>query len=1346
MSTRNLGQTDAVTISFVKETDGARQVYDALDLSFTTRIHQDYEIIVTVCSDDTVQDAFKTERCFNVGEWYAVEIRFHEHNKLMYLQGVCTGWQATGQYANEYEIHQLTLKSELYPLFTNQRSGVYYGGSLKDVIQKGLIELCQKQNLTPHIHFENKLTQKPEIAYPAQLSLTQYLESDMAFILRQMREFGAWFNVYHPLTLPYNTEPNNLASQKITVTLGDDNSAFVRYHDALKVLHNAESQGDGFYEIKVNIGGTALGTVEGIFYDEITGKTLTTTAKIPAGQANRVLKYTLPQTVLTEDQMHYQTQVVADSLSLRQQCLSGNFQGLFIQAGNIIKIDDETFDLNGEYLLVEVSYQFSKIKDNQDALYQQTHSFKAHPLNLSYHPELVDADGQEPEIYRRPKYQGVMPGIFALTQGSYTVTPDALGSIPLWFPYNYWYTCQGQTCRYTRVISQANQGGKSGVSFPYYQDTEFVLMFVNGDLDRPVIKGTAANNLTGHLHNQSVQKRSALALPQGQHLVYSNVPGDQNFLKYGATHNEGSDETHMLLSNYPDVQMPGAKKLDYQQATTQSYERVTGNNFLHQAGGNQMIRTDDGKVPPKTYLLIQLCDQSNSAQTSNKPILTSYLSNVTADLIVTQSSGQVSKLSDQATDPTLNYACKILVANNPTDIANLKSVDVTLNHKNTENPQEAVNAISLNSKPILPNNILHLESADWQNNKTTDSDGNVYYTVYIVLLPPPLLFNFRQGFYAANKALPEDQQSLYQATQQFFSTETYEGNIQETLSADQLAFYQNQGQNILIFIHGFHVGFGQYPSNFIQTTDSNIQIQGNFTLYRTQNFIKNRYGNSNNPQLSQTDLLYGTGAHNWLITMEYNLNTAFGFDDQDYSKYTRILGVTWQGNPSDPVNYMAAVPMSEFAAQKTFALVQQLSKAGIKVELMAHSLGSAVLARTLDLCGQNGIKVQHAHLWQPAIPDNAFDAEANANYVPIMIPDPKGTEINLPADYNYPHARDGAEQITVMFSDQDTILGQVPKNSLSARIQAVEQQTKEDISNLAHTTLLQKAFLALDPIHYAEKTAAGLIFAAKDPVLWQTTQDPGAGWGFAIPAAIIQFMDARGIKVGGTHEGLLSIYHMANLFRYPLGYIFAGNEEDLVTYFNDWKTKFSEIAVTDATTGATTNAPIKASAYDQAAFLFTIHPHTMAFAVGIMNAYCVYKNSSTSQSLSDAESDDTQTKIRTNLSKIFAAGTEGLFSLHWEKITNDLDESCKQSILIITVLLTALLTVGAVPPGAMGYLGVPVANQFGNYGYIDQNDVLFDHVGMLYPSADMMNKIYVDNLKNGIANKRIDYFGKWRPA
>jgi hypothetical protein len=150
-----LGPIEDITVSLLK----ADQAFDALHLSFTSRIHQDYEIQVEVVASDTPHNAFTNERCFVVGAWYAVIVRFaRQHNKLMYLQGVCTELIATGRYANEQEIQKLTLRSELFPLFTNRRSGIYYGGNLHDVIDKVLIALTQQFHYNEHTAFEKKLT------------------------------------------------------------------------------------------------------------------------------------------------------------------------------------------------------------------------------------------------------------------------------------------------------------------------------------------------------------------------------------------------------------------------------------------------------------------------------------------------------------------------------------------------------------------------------------------------------------------------------------------------------------------------------------------------------------------------------------------------------------------------------------------------------------------------------------------------------------------------------------------------------------------------------------------------------------------------------------------------------------------------------------------------------------------------------------------------------------------------------------------------------------------------------------------------------------------------------------
>jgi hypothetical protein len=146
-------------------------------------------------------------------------------------------------------------------------------------------------------------------------------------------------------------------------------------------------------------------------------------------------------------------------------------------------------------------------------------------------------------------------------------------------------------------------------------------------------------------------------------------------------------------------------------------------------------------------------------------------------------------------------------------------------------------------------------------------------------------------------------------------------------------------------------------------------------------------------------------------------------------------------------------------------------------------------------------------------------------------------------------------------------------------------------------------------------------------------------------------------------------------------------------------------------------------------------------AVATLNLHYLGKNTSNEILLSESEAK--QPELQANLTKLFAI-PDGLINLTWDA-TRDITESNKQSILVATIFISTLLTPGAIPPDAMGVAGIP-GNPFPNYGTINQNDVLFDHVAMLYPDDQMMNEVYKGELKDGAANQHIDYFGKWRPA
>ena len=147
--------------------------------------------------------------------------------------------------------------------------------------------------------------------------------------------------------------------------------------------------------------------------------------------------------------------------------------------------------------------------------------------------------------------------------------------------------------------------------------------------------------------------------------------------------------------------------------------------------------------------------------------------------------------------------------------------------------------------------------------------------------------------------------------------------------------------------------------------------------------------------------------------------------------------------------------MSKFPAEKTIALIRQLHEAGIHINLMAHSLGNDVLMHVLNLCAEEGIQLDHAFLWEAAIPDDAFKTQAKW-YFPMPNPQkPEQLSQRLPYTYNYTHAENGAKAVTVLYSSHDNIIGPMPTESANSHPNPMNPMGGESVKALSHAMLQQ---------------------------------------------------------------------------------------------------------------------------------------------------------------------------------------------------------------------------------------------------------------------------------------------------
>ncbi len=255
-------------------------------------------------------------------------------------------------------------------------------------------------------------------------------------------------------------------------------------------------------------------------------------------------------------------------------------------------------------------------------------------------------------------------------------------------------------------------------------------------------------------------------------------------------------------------------------------------------------------------------------------------------------------------------------------------------------------------------------------------------------------------------------------------------HARDLLRPEELGYFQQNGKNAVIFIHGFNVEYGHYGQHLElsewgydilrnQTRSPRlIYTQGLATTHRDIQTIKQQYANwhAKHPDLFRgvdLDNLNGTGAHAWYLAMEDNLNRATGqFDRTDYSRYARIIHLAWSGDVFE-ANYMAAETNANQAGFGLARLIEQLVAEGIAVNVIAHSLGNRVLLVAMNVLGQTSSRkdwIQNAFMWQPAIPDTALSNNPEQ-------------DTSVLRNWNFIHAHRAARKIMVLHSNRDNVLG-----------------------------------------------------------------------------------------------------------------------------------------------------------------------------------------------------------------------------------------------------------------------------------------------------------------------------------
>ncbi|MGM0823594.1 MAG: hypothetical protein ACQEUY_02600 [Pseudomonadota bacterium] len=295
-------------------------------------------------------------------------------------------------------------------------------------------------------------------------------------------------------------------------------------------------------------------------------------------------------------------------------------------------------------------------------------------------------------------------------------------------------------------------------------------------------------------------------------------------------------------------------------------------------------------------------------------------------------------------------------------------------------------------------------------------------TIQATYLPPPISLNLRDEMTS-----PED----------------------GLLTEEQLEQLRLAGNNATLFLHGYNVPLGQYGSfaswekrrdisakpllttahtassaTILQDIDK-VDIQAPVTRGKIANNLYHT-PTENRPDEYREAYCNGSGACNWFVHMEHQLNRAAGMTEEDWRPYTRMVGIAWLGDTGS-IDFFQAELNAMAAGRRLVALLEQLNDAGIAINIISHSLGARVVLTALNILGEQERYqwIDNVYLWEPAVADNALVNDASQDSHPL------GMGV-------FPDAHKAVRKVVVLHSEEDGILGPPPQDARSFWQQVAE--------------------------------------------------------------------------------------------------------------------------------------------------------------------------------------------------------------------------------------------------------------------------------------------------------------------
>jgi type VI secretion system secreted protein VgrG len=389
------------------------------------------------------------------------------------VHGVVATFVQRGHSA-DYVSYRAVLKPRLHRLSLSRRSRIYQDMSVVDILR----DVVQGAGLSAS---DVRFALRDD--YATREYCVQYQESDLAFLHRLLEFEGMYYFFEHAegqdrLVVTDHKQAHERIPAPSTVPYHDGGGGMVeRSPETVDVFQCREQM--------------VPGTTQVTDYNYRTPDVLSSTAERDAAAPGTRSEY--GGDIRSADRADRLATVRRQEEAARRRVLSGASNSPGLRSGFVFTLDHHfRDDLNADYLLTTVEHQGSQRSglglDAQQASSSEgepayRNTFTCIPASVQYRP---------PRKTPRPEVPGVLTATVERAGGAYAYIDDD-GRYRAQLPFDERSDRADGTRTLPIRMAQPYTGADYGMHFPNHADTEMVLAFENGNIDRPVALGTVPN-------------------------------------------------------------------------------------------------------------------------------------------------------------------------------------------------------------------------------------------------------------------------------------------------------------------------------------------------------------------------------------------------------------------------------------------------------------------------------------------------------------------------------------------------------------------------------------------------------------------------------------------------------------------------------------------------------------------------------------------------------------------------------------------------------------------------------------------------------------------------------------